>query len=284
MEELKVEIISREDIKPSSPTPSHKRNVKLCLLDHLIPSPYAPIILFYDHPHGLQEIPKRIQLLKHSLSETLTQFYPLAGKIKDDFSIECNDEGANFVHAHVKCSLSEFLAHPNLILLHKLLPCDLMILSESYVGTRVSNVQVNIFNCGGIAIGICISHRILDGDSLRNFLKVWTSEADRSDNCKEEVVKPNLSLASSLFPLTNLKLKESSMAMWGSFFKQGKCVTRRFWFSNTAIATLKDQIIKSSLCDKVEDPTRLLTVSAILWKSLMVAASKAHFGNCCILL
>lgn len=114
---VEVEIISREDIRPSSPTPSHLRVFNLSLLDHLIPSPYAPIILYYTSPNSdktyLSEVPKRLELLKKSLSETLTQFYPLGGKIKElDFSIECNDEGANFVQAKVKCPIDKFLVQP----------------------------------------------------------------------------------------------------------------------------------------------------------------------------
>ena len=60
--------------------------------------------------------------------------YPLAGKIKDDLCIDCNDEGAYFVDAQVNVCLSEFLSQPDLQLLHKFLPCEL-ILKELDVGT-----------------------------------------------------------------------------------------------------------------------------------------------------
>jgi hypothetical protein len=163
--EFEVEIISREDIRPSSPTPSHLRSFKLSLLDHLIPSPYAPIILFYtsqNYTTTPYEIPKRLELLKQSLSSTVTQFYPFGGKIKDDLTIDCNDEGANFVVAQIKCPLSKFLVQPQITLLHKFLPIEL-VFQESYSRTYVTNVQVNFFEGGGIAIGICISHRVVDG-------------------------------------------------------------------------------------------------------------------------
>ncbi|KAF7811494.1 vinorine synthase-like [Senna tora] len=270
--ELEVEIISRQLIKPSSPTPPHLRSFKLCLLDHLIPTPYAPIILFYPpQSHTLPPLPLLLQSLTHSLSHTLTHFYPLAGKIGDEFSIECDDEGANFIEAHVKnnCSLSQFLAHPHLVSLHKLLPCDDLMSTpkESYVGTHVSNFQVNVFGCGGIAIGICVSHRVLDGASLSNFLKVWTSEARRKEEEVSLIVKPDLCLATSLFPMKrSLGFRESSMALWGSLFRKGKCVTRRFLFRNSDITNLKSQIMKKS---SSLFPTRVETVSAILWKSLM---------------
>ena len=127
---------SKEQVKPSSPTPSHLRTFKLSLSDQLIPAPYAPIILFFpiNDCSNLSNIPKRLELLKKSLSETLTLYYPLAGKIKDDLCIDCNDEGAYFVDAQVNVCLSEFLSQPDLQLLHKFLPCEL-ILKESDVGT-----------------------------------------------------------------------------------------------------------------------------------------------------
>ncbi|KAL2336007.1 hypothetical protein Fmac_010453 [Flemingia macrophylla] len=80
---VEVEIVSREDIRPSSPTPSHLKTYKLSPLDHLVPSPYAPIILFYTSPYSdpiyyLSHVPNKLELLKQSLSETLTQFYQAA--------------------------------------------------------------------------------------------------------------------------------------------------------------------------------------------------------------
>jgi shikimate O-hydroxycinnamoyltransferase len=128
---------------------------------------------------------------------------------------------------------------------------------------------VNVFRCGGIAIGLCISHKILDGAALSTFLKAWTSTARGSS----EAVCPNF-VSTSLFPTSdNLWLRDSSMAMWGSLFKKGKSMTRRFVFHASAIATLKSQA--TSLC--VKHPTRLEVVSAFIWKHAM-AASRENYG------
>ena len=143
---MEVGIVSKEQVKPSSPTPSHLRTFKLSLLvlDQLIPAPYAPIILFFpiNDCSNLSNFPNRLELIKKSLSETLTLYYPLAGKIKDDLCIDCDDEGAYFVDAQVNVCLSEFLSQPDLLLLHKFLTCEL-ILKESDVGTYVTNIQVS---------------------------------------------------------------------------------------------------------------------------------------------
>lgn len=265
---IEVQIISKEDIKPSSPTPPYLKTFNFSLLDQFIPSPYAPIILFYPNDClTLAEIPKRLALLKRSLSETLTCFYPLAGKIKDDLSIECNDDGAYCVEAQVNCRLDEFLTMPDLLLLHRFLPCELM--KESTAVTYVTNIQVNVFDCGGIAIGICISHKMLDGDALSTFLRAWSATAR---GC-EEIIYPNFA-APSLFPANDLWLRDTSMVMWGSLFKKGKCITKRFVFDASAISALKVAATSSKI--KCPTPTRVEAVSAFIWKCIMAASKEKH--------
>ncbi|PIN11706.1 Vinorine synthase [Handroanthus impetiginosus] len=38
------------------------------------------------------------------------------------------------------------------------------------------SLQINFFDCGGIAIAICLSHRIADGHSLAMFAKAWAEK------------------------------------------------------------------------------------------------------------
>ncbi|XP_050214605.1 stemmadenine O-acetyltransferase-like [Mercurialis annua] len=264
---MEVQFISKQNVRPSSPTPPHLRIFKLSILDQLIPSAYAPIVLFYSVNTNTKVL-ERLSLLKSSLSETLTRFYPLAGKIINDLSINCNDEGANFVETRVSCCLDEFLTEPvDLHFINKLLPCQ-FITEGSMEGTYVTNVQANVFECGGIAIGICISHKILDGAALSTFLKGWTSTAQ---GCRK-VVFPKFTGA-ALFPANDLWLKDSSMAMWGSMFRKGNCITRRFVFDASAISKLKAQTTSSG---GLSMPTRVEAVSALLWKSIIAASAELH--------
>ncbi|KAL3514860.1 hypothetical protein ACH5RR_027577 [Cinchona calisaya] len=267
---MEVQIISQVIIKPSSPTPSHLKNFKLSVLDQLIPAPYAPIVLFYPNYNGASytQAHKRVEKLKESLSKTLTLFYPLAGTIKDDLCIECNDKGAYLATTKVDCQLFQFLNKPDLQLISKFLPCDLGF-NGSLAGTRVTNVQVNLFECGGIAIGICISHKILDGAALKTFLRSWSAGTATET---EEIPGPNFN-ASSLFPANDSWLKDSAMAMWGSTFKAGRSVTKRFIFDAAAISTLKAMSTKTG----ARCPTRVEAISAFLWKCTMVA-SEANSG------
>ncbi|MED6149071.1 hypothetical protein PIB30_058980 [Stylosanthes scabra] len=169
MGEVKVKIISKEDIKPSSPTPSHLRTYKYSILDEFLPISHTPIILFYASSNPF-EFPTRLESLKQSLSETLTKLYPFGGKIKDDLSIDCNDEGANFVVAKVNCPITKFLSNPDLISLHKFLPVSFF--HEISIGDHVTNIQVNVFECGEIAIGFCISI-ILVETRFKDGIEAW---------------------------------------------------------------------------------------------------------------
>lgn len=265
VKKLKMEVcfVSKELVKPSSPTPSHLRAFKLCLFDQLMPSPYAPIVLFYETGHI--DVIKRLQVLKTSLSETLSSFYPLAGKIKDELSIDCDDEGAYFVETRVSRPLNEFLDQPDLLLLHQFLPCQVTV--EPTAGTFVTNIQANVFECGGLAVGICISHKVLDGAALSTFLNGWAATARGS----KEAILPSF-IASTLFPANDSWLRDSSIFIWSSLLRKGNSITRRFVFDASALAILKDQAASSF----VRCPTRVEVVSAFLWKCIMAASEDLH--------
>ncbi|XP_071725327.1 epi-neemfruitin B 7-O-acetyltransferse L7AT-like [Rutidosis leptorrhynchoides] len=260
-----VEIVRKETIKPSSPTSPHSKNFKFSLLDQLMPCPYAPLVLFYPSGDGLDTVGK-VNLLKSSLSKILTHFYMLAGKMKDDLSIDCNDEGAYFVEARLNISLNDFLCRPDLLQIHKFLPCE-VVLKGPIEGTFVSNFQVTVFECGGLAIGLCISHKVLDGHALGTFLKAWCSSmASEAEN----LMVPDFS-AYSLFPSDDdLWLRDSTNVMWGSLFKPGKCITKRFLFNASSIAKLKAQATLKSRITRVE------AVSAFLWRCTITASKNRH--------
>ncbi|KAK1388615.1 Vinorine synthase [Heracleum sosnowskyi] len=262
---MKLQIVSRQNIKPTSPTPQHLRTFKLSLLDQLIPAPYAPIVVFYPNNDGAShsEVQEKLLLLKESLSETLTRFYPLAGVIDDDLSINCNDQGAYFAVAEVNSLLSDFLKNLSLPSIQHFLPCENSF-DGSGGGARVTNIQVNVFECGGIAIGLCISHKIVDGAALSSFLQGWATTASG-----DKAVYPDF-IAPSIFPADDLWLRDTSMVVWGSLFKKGKCATRRLVFDSSAIATLKADASGLNL----KCPTRVEVVSAFIWKCAMAATEK----------
>ncbi|CAI0384030.1 unnamed protein product [Linum tenue] len=106
----KINLTSAETIKPSSPTPAELATFKLSLIDNIVPPIYVPLIFFFDqNPQG----ERNFDTLKSSLAQTLTRFYPLAGRLSKSV-VHCNDEGVPFSTAAVDgdindSSLADFL-------------------------------------------------------------------------------------------------------------------------------------------------------------------------------
>ena len=101
---VEVEVISNEHIKPTSPTPTHLHYYQLSFLDQIFPPVYASFIFFYTKNDTYSKISTDItksfsSVLKQSLSDVLTRYYPLAGRVKDNINVDCNDEGVLFHEA-----------------------------------------------------------------------------------------------------------------------------------------------------------------------------------------
>jgi shikimate O-hydroxycinnamoyltransferase len=270
--EMEVEIISKEYIKPSSPSPPNLKTHKLSFLDQFFPTVYVPIILFYpmnqSTGHSVADIvSQRSQLLKQSLSKTLTRFYPFAGKVKDStLSIDCNDEGVYYVEARVNCQLVECLNQPNTALFYRFLRGEALG-KELTVGDHVAMIQVSTFACGGIAIGVLVAHMIADGTAMSVFLKGWATTAHKAPEAV--LLCPNFD-APSVFIQNDAHSKEESYtytALFNPFFKSGRFISRRVVFDASAIASLKAKATSPS----VQNPTRVEVVSALLWKCMMAA-------------
>lgn len=257
MEANKVEIISKEMIKPSFPTPPPLRIHKLSLLDQISPPVFIPLIFFYqdDQFHNFNSA-RKLDSLKQSLSDALNRFYPLAGRLNDNkYFIDCNDAGAEFIVAQVHgYNLSHVIQTPKMEQLREFLP-------------KVGNdddvflaVQVNLFDCDeGIAIGVCMSHKVGDGSSIVTFINAWATIARGPEDA--EIVQPNFSLATTLFP--PIDLSNSCFKPSIGMKKEKVITTRRFVFDKEKLDILKKSASSGS---QVKDPTRVEALSAFVWK------------------
>ncbi|KAI3464704.1 hypothetical protein Pfo_021367 [Paulownia fortunei] len=277
---MEGEIISREYIKPSSRTPHDQRTHKLSLLDQIVPPIYVPLVLYFPNleniPKNAEFTPQTTQILKQSLSATLTRFYPFAGRVKDSFSIDCNDEGVLFVVAKFDGNLSDFLKNPDPQACRGHIPSELT-WTEPGPGAHVAMIQVNYFDCGGIAIGSLFLHKVADGVTVGTFMKSWAANARGS----AETEFPNY-MAQSFFPQNEALQRESHLfSAMRQYFKFGKTVMRRYVFDASAISTLRAKLASPEEGLK-QRPTRVEIVSALLWKCFMVAseaANKSSSGN-----
>ncbi|KAB5537789.1 hypothetical protein DKX38_015322 [Salix brachista] len=256
MDQVNVEIVTREVIKPSSPTLNHLRKFNLRLLDLLAPVSYEPLVFLYSNLQQQLTGTQKSQRLKRSLSVTLTRLYPLAGRIKDGVSIECNDSGAVFVESRVSCLLSKFLEKPDAELLGKFIPVGTES-PEALAGSLVL-VQANFFACGGLAIGACISHKVADPVT---FIKAWAAAAFGSVD--DSTVIPFFN-APPVSPPRNSSLTKPAAVDLTS----DKCVTKRVVFDASKIAALQAKAASES----VTCPTRFEAVTALIWKCAMNAS------------
>ncbi|PWA51644.1 HXXXD-type acyl-transferase family protein [Artemisia annua] len=122
-----IRVMSIQNVKPDRPTPDALRSYKLSAFDQINAPSYVPFIFFYpNNSNGNTNINdiilQRSKLLKQSMSETLTKFYPFAGKYTNDIHIDCNDEGVYYVETQVDGDLSSFIAKPDYKLIPSLLP------------------------------------------------------------------------------------------------------------------------------------------------------------------
>ncbi|MBA0711544.1 hypothetical protein Golax_010712 [Gossypium laxum] len=245
-----VEVILEEIIKPSSPTPQQFRHYQLSSLDQQIPPVYNHLVLFYPATTNAQTYN-----FKLSVSQALTRFYPLAGRIKNNSIVDCNDEGIPFKEAQVKCRLSDFLRDPLPQQLNKLYPFPLDDAAELPMG-----IQFNTFLCGGIGIGVCVSHKIGDALSFFTFLNTWAAIA-RGDT--KNVVLPEL-VSAKLFPPRNVSVPEPVMEK-----SEKDIATKRLVFSASKI----EEIRAKYAVDHEIRPSRIEALSAFIW-SRFIASTK----------
>jgi len=266
MAKLEIQIHSWKMLKPSIPTPNHLQTLKLSFFDQMVPRAYVPV-LFHYLP-SCSTTTERCDKLQKSLAQILTNFYPIAGRFnEDEFSIQCNDEGVEYVQTKVNADLAEFLHQgPNTELLNDFLPWPSTVPPYSDLpSTPLLAVQVNLFNCGGLVIAIQISHIVADAFTLATFLNEWanTSLTGKTKDCL-----PSFGHLSSLFPTT---LRSGTQFLPPSN-RGPKTITRRFEFDALAITKLKNTIEDSSAIR----PTRVVVIMSLIWKVLVGISTTKH--------
>ncbi|KAK6791060.1 hypothetical protein RDI58_010141 [Solanum bulbocastanum] len=255
-----------ETIKPSSPTPSTLRRHNLSLIDQVVANIYMPFVFFYPN-HQVASIPKHqlFEFLANSLSKTLTFYYPWAGTLKDNVTIECDDHGAEFFEVEINSSMNEVIHNPDLTFPHGLSWWH----SSSTTSGALIVAQLSHFGCGGIALSLCMSHKVVgDACSAYYFLRDW-AELTRD---------PKLTLSPPYFAKDSLM---PSVPFDGPLFspaikqKKERRIQKRFVFSESKINALKALVVAESC---VQNPTRNEVVSALLYKCA-TSSSTTNLGR-----
>ncbi|KAK1318448.1 Vinorine synthase [Acorus calamus] len=259
---MSVQVLSRETIKPSTPTPPHLKFLELSFLDQCLPNYRINFLIFYSagHSNGIPEISHH---LRSSLSDVLTRFYPLAGRLKkhhpssDKIYVECNDEGVEFTTARVERDLDSFLANPPFNELHRLFPAGGSSIS-SYDQLPLS-VQFNEFTPGGgWALGVSMSHKLADGTSYAEFLKAWADTA----RARGVPARPKFESA-ALFPPRDVAPEIEFIPVVPSIIAPARLLIR---------ARQLEKLRGAAYARERARPTRVEAVIALLWRCAMRAA------------
>ncbi|PON64755.1 Transferase [Parasponia andersonii] len=277
---MAVEIVRKETIKPSSPTAPHLKIFKLSFLDQIAPPVYTSLVLFYPASDKTNDVNTISEHLKKSLSEALTRFPQLAGRIdsKDTTAIECTDDGAPYFEAKLKgTDLSSFVKHPSEEVLERFIPAKIES-ADASTGPLLL-VQATFFDSGGLAIGICISHKFADAATLSIFLKSWARggylaegpadlnppsdpplpESQNVPNARHDVISPP---DGPNYPLPGVR------GLKGKVVLKTEPVSKRYVFDKSKIDALKYKAAR----DGSQQPTEVEVVTALVLKCAINAS------------
>ncbi|KAF8019578.1 hypothetical protein BT93_G0307 [Corymbia citriodora subsp. variegata] len=267
---MKVEVQWKKAVKPSVPTPQIRRKLKLSSMDELQMPVYVGIIFYYKdnaEKSGI-DVLERLHRMEESLSETLTIFYPMAGRYIEDNGcfIDCNDHGVELVHAKVDAPIDRIIhGQPDLNLLDRLSEFPTKV-----AGNPLVVIQANVFECGGLVIGLRISHKIGDMYTMAMFMNSW---ANMCQGNVHQIAYPSFEL-SSIFPP-----KESSFGSWPEpSIRDEKFVMNKFRFDGKAISKLKARVAADASQSIANDlqPSRVEVISALITRALVDVDRNKH--------
>ncbi|OIS97679.1 PREDICTED: acylsugar acyltransferase 3-like [Nicotiana attenuata] len=259
-----ISLISKKIIKPSIPTPL--RIHKLSFVDQVFHY-YIPVSFFYPkNGNDKSYEPTHVsQLLEKSLSKTLSFYYPYAGRLKDSSTVDCNDAGVELSHVRVHCPMSEIFNHPYTNAEHVVFP---VAQPHGHDEGNLAITQVSHFDCGGIAVGGCLSHKIGDGCTASSFFYNW---GVLSRDISANLSRPHF-VEDSIYP------QSSDPSIVSKSIKSEEPVGylgKRFVFPAAKVNALKAIFsMDSGVCN----PTRTEVVTALLYKCA-VAARRVNFGS-----
>lgn len=195
-------------------------------------------VLFNLPPFPIETL---LSLLKLGLSQTLSHFPPLAGRLVTDSNghvyIACNDAGAEFFHVTANGNLfvSDVLAPghtPDCV--KEFYPFDFdRTVSYSAHFMPILAVQVTEL-ADGVFVGCAVCHSVLDGTSFWNF---FNSFAELCRGASKINKRPDFTRDSALISSSVLKLPEGGPEV--TFDVNLPLLERVFSFSREAIQKLK---------------------------------------------
>ncbi|KAI3944254.1 hypothetical protein MKW98_016484 [Papaver atlanticum] len=249
MSSVDVRGVSTTNVRPASymyqQTSDTYKRIDLNPMDLIFLNiPYMQRGLLFTKQHDEKNcVNDKISHLKTSLSHTLDHFFPLAGRLgiekHEDGNmisvyINCNSEGAEFVHATADISVEDILS-PTYI--PQTIIDRLFLLNgvRSYQGQSQPLLSIQITELiDGIFIGCSANHCICDGTSFYQFINSWSEITNSSVFERWFIKETDCPLCLQLSSFNKLSAKRNSNSTDG-------LVERCFRFTKANIAALKER-------------------------------------------
>ncbi|KAK8481005.1 hypothetical protein V6N13_076801 [Hibiscus sabdariffa] len=181
---LQVKLRKKCIVKALSDSLSPERHRKLALSNLDLLSGRFPVTYLYLYRHNgsnrdlISNGNTLFESLKTSLANTLSYYYPFAGRIVEDprtsqSLIICDNSGALLVEALANIPLSQLdFYNLNQTLEGIVVPC--LDVDEFPFPVQV---QVTWYTCGGLSIAFTFDHALGDASAFGNFLSSWSQLA-----------------------------------------------------------------------------------------------------------
>ncbi|KAH7658058.1 Transferase protein [Dioscorea alata] len=236
--------------------------------------------LFANLPPTLS-IDNIIDSLKTSLSATLHHFYPLAGRLATQHEldsdgnvtamfvfIDCNNEGAEFIHADAhSISVEDVLAPSSDVpsnLIRQFFPFHGAVCHDGHVLPLVA-VQLTVL-ADGIFLACSFNHAIGDGTSYWYFMNTW------AEICRSESNQGHRHV-----PLDRYFMDEAKPPIKLSFSNESEFIVRysppplrekMFHFSSEALTKLKTKTNEEHGTSNISS---FQSLSALMWRCIIRA-------------
>ncbi|KAK7390634.1 hypothetical protein VNO78_25972 [Psophocarpus tetragonolobus] len=222
-----------------------------------------------------------IQSLKHSLSNALSLFPALAGRLSTDSDgyvyIVCNDAGVDFIHAKAKHLTLNAVVSPSLLHVH---PCFKeffaydMTISYSGHHNPLATVQVTEL-ADGVFIACTVNHAVTDGTSFWHFFNTFAA-VNKGAAAKKILRAPNFSRETVFNSTAVLPVPAGGPTV--TFAADEPLRERVFHFSREAIRKLKQ---RANNGDNSNELTEVMGKQANdSWKIINSNGNGNVNGNC----
>lgn len=258
-----VKVHSMLTVVSSAPTEPAKLH-KFTRLDTAMGIHTLHVIFYYkSNPFKEGKMTRDLENLRISLGQLLCMYPKVTGRLSrgsdGNWFIKCNDAGVRTLRAKVGFSLDEWLRSATAdderyLTVWEDLGNDPLIWSPF-------RIQINDFDCGGLAIGISCPHMHADFTSVTQFIKSW-SEVHR---CESVTTPP-------VFDLPEFITQSSSQTELHEFYASKTKAETSSDKLSTATFKFSDSIIKKCLLQVHEicpDATPFDFLVALFWSSIM---------------